>query len=255
MPSSPDTAVSVPTPAATPELVRWEPVELTATAPAVSGAGRARTAAWSFEEAFPPAPVAAPEPFAVSPRSGIPDAVLADARKAAQSAGYAEGFASGVAEARFRAEADATAEHARAERAAVQARIAVERATSALVAASTELAGRTAVTLADVESLVVSAAYDVAEAVVGAVVRHDPQRGANAITRALALVPDGATDVSVALNPTDLATIDASGSFAGVRLVADASLAPGDAIAVGDATTVDARIAAGLARVREVLGR
>ena len=40
-----------------------------------------------------------------------------------------------------------------------------------------------------------------------------------------------------------------------VTLIADPSLQPGDAIARCGATEIDARIVAGIARVREVLGQ
>ncbi|GAB2476647.1 FliH/SctL family protein [Jatrophihabitans fulvus] len=248
MPSSPELVEAAPEVA----LPRWEALELRAGAPALSRA--------AFEAAFPTSPATGPartESFVVSSTAAVPEAVLADARRAARSAGYADGYAHGAGVARLRAEAEAAAEQARCERAAALVRAEAERALQAVHQAQRELAGRTAVTLADVEHLVLDTAFRIAEQIVGRSVADDPQRGRSAVARALALVPEGHDEVTVALYPDDLAALTAAGTTPpeGVRLVADPSLAPGDAIATADATTVDARIAAGLARVREVLGR
>ena len=63
--------------------------------------------------------------------------------------------------------------------------------------------------------------------------------------------------VTVRLSPTDLAVLGTSGTRdidgRAVTLVADPALHRGDAIAECDATTVDARIAEGLDRVRQAL--
>ena len=250
MPSSPEALAVEPA-----DYARWEPTEV-AGPPHEHRPARTRSSRTPFDRLFPTVTsTQAPEPFVVSARSGIPDALLAEARQEAQSAGYAQGFANGMAEARAHALAEATAEQARAERLAQQAAAAVERAVGALVAASDELARRTALTLADVEDLVVATAFDIAEAVLGASTRHDPQRGATAVARALALVPDGAGELCIRVHPDDHEVVRALPATAGVRIVADPALAPGDAIATSDAVTVDARLAAGLNRVREVLGR
>lgn len=258
MPSSPDVAV------------RWEPAELVGApseaseasvpsvpsvplAPVRRGPIAPRTA-WSFEQAFPDTPVAAPEPFVVSERIGIPAAVLAEARRAARSEGYAAGFASGVADARERAGAEAAELHARAERDEAARRADIARALSAVHAAAADLAARDALALAEVEQLVVDSAFALAEAVIGTALRDDDVRGAAALLRALALVPDADAAVTVALHPADLAVL-ADRTPAGVTLVADPALVPGDAVARTGDTTVDARLGAALDRAREVLGR
>jgi len=92
--------------------------------------------------------------------------------------------------------------------------------------------------------------------VVGAGLADDELRGRAALRRALALAPRD-LPVVVRLNPADLAalgeaaeTVDSS-----VTLVADPTLAPGDAWATSAATRIDARIRAGLERVRKHLVR
>jgi flagellar assembly protein FliH len=80
------------------------------------------------------------------------------------------------------------------------------------------------------------------------------------VRRALSLVPDG-TSVTVRLHPDDhRALVGPGGSTYAVEgrpitVRADADLAPGDAVAEYGMTTVDATIAAAVARVREVLER
>lgn len=193
-------------------------------------------------------------PFEVSPAVGVPDAVLEPARLAARSAGYAAGWAHGVAAARVITDAETHAARAREEQHAVAARAAAEQALAALQAASNQFRTRSVPALADLEDLIVSSAFTLAEAVIGAGLRDDPERGAKAVARVLALVPEG-DDVTIRLHPRDHETLVASDARLGphVRLVPDPSLAPGDGVATSGATIVDARIADGLDRVREVL--
>lgn len=230
MPSSPEAAVA------------WEPAEL---------AGPTRVA--TVAPPVPSRPRHAPL-FEVTAGAAIPSAVLDPARRAAESAGYAAGWAAGIAAARSVSDAEARATRTRAEQAAQTARGRLEQGVAALDAAARQLTERSAPNLAELQELIASSAFAIAEAVVGVALRDDDVRGRAAVSRALALVPDG-HDVEVALHPADLATVTASeaGLPANVRLVADPALAPGDAVATCPATTVDARIGAALERVREAL--
>ena len=115
--------------------------------------------------------------------------------------------------------------------------------------------------LDDLADLVVDAALELAETIVGrelsAVVA--PERARLALRRALApLAP--VAPVRVRLNPDDLAALDdgrgnlptAAPDGHLVELVADAGLRSGDAIAEQDGATVDARVATALARAQAV---
>jgi flagellar assembly protein FliH len=86
--------------------------------------------------------------------------------------------------------------------------------------------------------------------------RDGATRGSVALMRALALAPVGAPAI-VSLNPRDRDLLGESAAelTAGrdVQIVADASLAPGDATVTSGAISIDARIGAGLDRAREVL--
>jgi flagellar assembly protein FliH len=128
-------------------------------------------------------------------------------------------------------------------------------ADAAITAAVADWHRRTTPVLDELADLVVDAALDLAEATIGrelaAVAR--PETARLALRRALAPLTPGAP-VVVRMNPQDLQTIDSTTAHEGhlVQLVADASLAVGDAVAEQDGATVDARVASALARARAV---
>jgi flagellar assembly protein FliH len=233
MPSSPDTTIAA-----------WQPAELSEArhdvAPGASAPVPAR-----------PAPL-----FEVDAPGGVPRAVLDPARRAAESAGYAAGWAAGIAAARAVTDAESRVHRQRLAEQTAAARMRSEQAVGALEDAARALRQRSAPVLAELQELIASAAFAIAEAVVGASLADDECRGRAAVARALALVPDS-DDVEVALHPVDLEALREAGAEVspGVRLVPDADLQPGDAIARCAVTTIDARIAPALDRVRAVLGR
>lgn len=225
--------------------------------------------AWRLEELrpggvalrHPPGaqPVAAPL-FEVACDAGVPDELLAEARAAAQAAGYAAGWANGIQAARLVADAEARAARAERERVEAARREQVQRSIRALDAAAATLEQRAVPAAEQLEELIVEAAFAIAEALVGRALEDEQTRGMAAVRRALALAPIG-EEVTVRVSPADHAVLTADGAepVSGIAnrivyLVADSDLAPGDAIASCGATTVDARLAAGLQRVREVLG-
>lgn len=198
--------------------------------------------------------VTRPAVFEVGSGSVIPPEVLEPARRAAEAAGYAAGWAAGVRAADRRVQDEAEAARQQAQHIARADRERCARALAALAGAAADLDRRSAPALAEIEQVVLSAAYDIAEALVGVALRDDATRGRAALARVLALTEPEAS-VTVHLSPADLATLT-DGSVPpqpGVELVADPGLQPGDARAASGATTVDARLAAGLARVRQVL--
>lgn len=200
---------------------------------------------------------AAPAVFEVAGPSAVPEQLLAPARAAAQAAGYAAGWASGVRAARLVADAEAHVAAAARERAAATQRAELDRALSTLAGAAHSLEQRAVPAAEQLEQLIVASAFSIAEALIGHALGDDTTRGHAAITRALALAPSG-EDVTVALHPADLAALGADAAplqrdGRTVRLVADPTLAPGDAVATCAATTIDARVATGLARVRDAL--
>ncbi len=236
----------------------WELADLAADAPrAVVAVPRvAFSAAASAEKALPPAV------FEVAPTAGVPDDLVAEARRAAQAAGYAAGWASGIQAARVVADAEAQTARAENERLAAERRARLQQAFVALDHAAGVLEERAVPAAEQIEDLVISSALAIVEELVGQVLRDDAARSHAALTRALALAPVD-EPLTVRVSPADHAALAGDdgakpvlpATTRSITLVADAALAPGDAVATCGATEIDARLSAGLARVREALRR
>ena len=198
--------------------------------------------------------------FELSTNAGIPAELLISARESARSVGYAAGWANGIQAARVIA--DAEAETARLEREQVSRERAarLRQAVTAIDEAARALETRSLPTAEQFEDLIITSALAIAEQLVGHVLRDDQARSRGALANVLALAPTG-DDVEVRLHPSDHAALVAGDDVASlnqhraITLVADPTLRPGDAVARCGATEIDARIAVGLARIREVLGR
>lgn len=184
-------------------------------------------------------------------------AALASARARGYATGYADGRRVAAEEQAAWLEAaekaHATQEAQLAERAAVLA--------NALRAAAVELREATVPVLAEVEDVLVEAAFELATAVVGEALADRVAAARAAVARALSGETAGAVAI-VRLNPEDLALLVAAGAGGGggadtaasaPRLVADPALAPGDAIGELPAGWLDARVSSALARAREAL--
>lgn len=195
------------------------------------------------------------------PRAPAVDAELTAAKDAARAAGFAAGWADGRRAAKVEAEAarriadEETRQFNQARRAGLQ------RALQSVAAAAAALEQRAVPSAMDIENELVSAAFVLAEAVLGRELALADSPGRDAVARALELVPVG-RPVLVRVNPADYQTLTAEADHEGplvidgrtVTLEPDASLANGDAIAESDATVVDARLSAALLRVGEALG-
>jgi len=204
--------------------------------------------------------------FAVDFRHGaqvpVPSELVEGARAAAQAAGYAEGWAQGQREARVAAQAALDRSQA-AERERDAARTAeLDRAVGAILTAADRLAQQAVPVITEVEDSVLRTAVDLAEALLGRELDHAREPGLDALRRVMAFAPDSGT-VTVRLHPADLATlgVPATGEpeypFQGrvVALRPDPTLSPGDALAERDTTSIDARLAEALLRLRRELDR
>jgi flagellar assembly protein FliH len=201
-------------------------------------------------------------PVAVPTENGWRSATVADlaveVREAARAEGYSAGWSAGrrvaAAEARARSAAVAT-EVAASERARKQRH---DTALAALAAAATTLEQRAVPVLDDLSESILAAAMVLAEAVLGRELAVAGNGGADALRRALDMAPRQ-RPVTVRLHPEDLTTLalyDTTVEIDGraVTVVPDPSLGRGDAIAVCDATEVDARLGAALDRAGKALG-
>jgi flagellar assembly protein FliH len=189
----------------------------------------------------------------------VPIPVLAETEqlhavtRAARARGYAAGYAEGLRVAT--AEQVEWLRQAEAER-AMQAEAVAQRTAKALEvlrSAAVELAESTLPLIEEADGTLVSAAFELAEAVVGYALRDRLAAARAAVSRVMD--DELASQVgTVRLNPGDLEALagdDAIGVPA--TFVADPSVAPGDAIAELPDGWLDARIRTALDRAREAL--
>ncbi|MFF0375214.1 FliH/SctL family protein [Actinoplanes missouriensis] len=180
------------------------------------------------------------------------------AKQQARTTGYAEGWAQGKRDAVAAAEAAAARAVASEEAYEQRRATALASAVNALGRAVTELENQLMPTFTELQEVVLASAFELAEAIVGRTVRDDPERGADAVRRAMSAAPEHGS-VSVSLHPDDYRTLvgdgDAEFDFAGRRisLRPDPSLQPGDAVASTGTSTIDATIESAMRRAREAL--
>ena len=200
--------------------------------------------------------------FGVDLRSAVPvnGQLVRAAREAARTAGYAEGWAQGQRAARQAWQLAAEQRDAVERIEAQQRAEATRRVLAAVAAAAAGLDARQAPALRDVQEVILAAATQIAEAIVGYEITHGEQQGLAAVRRALALLPDGGP-VTVRLHPEQYREVTAAAGddcvVDGRRVTVrpDAELSPGDAVADYGSTTVDATVAAAVGRVRAELAR
>jgi flagellar assembly protein FliH len=188
----------------------------------------------TFERAFSPLDAELPGPaLEVDPAT-----VVAEERR-----GYDDGYRAGMAEGLSAGRAAMAAESA-----ALLARL--ETLARSLDEAAADLRRRQALELAGLEDALARAAVDLASAVIGRELEVAASPGADALARALALVPAGAT-ATARLHPADAALI--SEATAGVSVLPDPAVEPGGCILeVGD-SRIDAQLGPALDRVRAAL--
>ena len=181
------------------------------------------------------------------------------AREDARAEGYSVGWAAGQ-RAAAAASAEQIARMVAEEEALLTAYAArLDDALGALQRAAADLERRSVPSVEHSVDLIAAAAYNVAEAVVGRELSTATEAGLDAVRRALCEAPHSAGTVVVRLNPQDAAElaslaegrVQVDGRM--VTVVQDGSLRSGDAVAECDSTTLDARIAPALARVKEIL--
>ena len=211
----------------------------------------------SFQRAFTPLEAELP-----GPRAEVdPAAAAAEERR-----GYDDGYRAGMAEG-FAAGRAAMA----AESAAYVVRL--EAVLRSLDEAAAELGRRQALDLAGLEDALARTAVDLAAAIIGRELEVSASPGADALARALALVPAGAT-ATARLNPADAALLDGerpttaliapdpvgfgpvgslAGAPTGVTIVADPSIEPGGCILEVGQSRIDAQLGPALDRVRAAL--
>lgn len=165
------------------------------------------------------------------------------AARAQVQQGYDDGYRAGIAEGLAAGRAAAAAETAGAVARA-------EALCRSLAEATDELHRRQALELKGLEDALTRAAFDLASAVVGRELQLSSSPGADALARAMALVPAGCI-ATARLHPEDVASLgDVS---AAITVIADPAVEPGGCILeVGD-SRIDAQLGSALDRVRAAL--
>lgn len=179
---------------------------------------------------------------------------------AGYSSGYTAGWSAGTRAAAREAEEQRRLVAAEVAVQAQQAAAAAQEALATLARAATAARQRVVPPLREAQDGLTRATLVLAEALLGAELRDGDASAQAALRRALSVCDDGI--VRIRLHPADLAALDASlatlpGDLqppAGVVLVADATLEPGDAVSELEEGYLDARIATAVERVRAALG-
>ncbi|MBB2945865.1 flagellar assembly protein FliH [Actinoplanes lutulentus] len=181
------------------------------------------------------------------------------AKQQARTTGYAEGWAQGKRDATTAAESAAARAVASEEAYEHRRAAALVQAVNALGRAVTELETQLTPTFTELQEVMLATAFELAQAIVGRSLTDDPERGIDAVRRAMSAAPQQG-DVSVSLHPDDYQTlVGESGTnefnFEGrrINLRPDPSLRPGDAVAFTGTATIDATIESAMHRAREAL--
>ncbi|MCV0011027.1 FliH/SctL family protein [Mobiluncus mulieris] len=176
--------------------------------------------------------------------------------KSSQAFGYAKGFSAGWAAGQKRATREAEAERAVISE---DARLAEEARTEAYVDAMDEIQAmadaiesRDALVVDEMKSALMEAALTLAEALLGAELSDRETGAKSALKRALSM-NDPKEIVKVNMNPQDVETLNSLGVECPVKLVPDAELDPGDAVAYMPEGLLDARLSSAVERAREAL--
>jgi flagellar assembly protein FliH len=201
--------------------------------------------------------------FELAGTGAIPDRLLSQSRSAAAAVGYAHGWSQGLREARESLLAERLAAREAQRRFSADRRAALHDALTSLTSAASQLEAAAAPTSSHIEDAIIAAAVEIAEALIGRELADRDEATRDSIARALRLAPAGEpvtvrinSEIHADLNDADITDLifsiaDAAGRD--ITFEADPTLAVGDAIAQSGATTIDARLSAGIRRVKEHL--
>lgn len=188
-------------------------------------------------------------PLAPLPLGGAADRDYSRGR----AQGYAAGYAAGLRQAERELAAELADRRSRETAAAAAAAESLAIALAALESASDQADARIAPVLADVDTSVVAAGIEIAEALIGAVLTDPGVAATAALHRGLA-AGIATPPRTIRMHPLDIATLAAKARTPeNVELVPDIALEPGDAVVVYDDHELDGRIATALERARRAI--
>ena len=177
------------------------------------------------------------------------------AREQARIEGFAAGHAEGVEAGRRDNEIVFQRDQAATRLVDLANREASASAVAALLDAAKAYEVRQVMGLADVEDMLLAAAYDLATALVGRELESSVPPVRDAVRRALAMLPDDGL-ITVSAHPVDVAALTdivLGSDGRTIRVVADADIEPGSCVAESGRTHVNASLANALARVQQAL--
>jgi flagellar assembly protein FliH len=173
------------------------------------------------------------------PAAPVDPVVAAAEERRGYDDGYRAGMAEGLAAGRAAMADESDATTAR-----------LEALARALGDAADDLRRRQALELTDLEDTLARTAVDLASAIIGRELQISVSPGADALARALALVPAGSMAVA-RLHPSDAAVL--AEAEAGVTIIADPAVEPGGCILEVGESRIDAQLGPALDRVRAAL--
>jgi flagellar assembly protein FliH len=196
-------------------------------------------------------------PFRPAPVGGVLDhASRGTVSQAEQvrAAGWSAGWAAGTRAAAEAAQAQRAALHAEHFAAEAARDAQITAALAVLRRAAEAAASRTVPVLEEAAATLDEGAVLLAQAVLGAELADGDDRARAALARALSLPLDAGVH-TVRLHPADLAVLMSAGATApaGVQLVADGALRPGDAVSELADGFLDARISTAVERALQAL--
>jgi flagellar assembly protein FliH len=194
------------------------------------------------------------------PTAPVDPVVAAAEERRGYDHGYRSGMAEGLAAGRAAMAAESLAATAR-----------LDSLARALGDAADDLRRRQALELTELEDILARTAVDLASAIIGRELQVSASPGADALARALALVPAGSMAVA-RLHPADAAVLaeaeagaatgavaggypaaPGSGTPASVTIIADPAVEPGGCILEVGESRIDAQLGPALDRVRAAL--
>jgi flagellar assembly protein FliH len=193
--------------------------------------------------------------------AAIPEQLLTQSRSDATAVGYANGWSQGLREVHVLHAGEAAQSERRIAAATARHTEALQAATFAIHEAADELERTTVPAFDELSSVILAAAVEIAEALLGCELRDPKIAGDAALSRVLNLVPANDT-VTVRLNPEDCEVLSGTGAFTNtgaderrIILVPDTSLESGESVATSGAMTIDARLSKAIVRLKEHLAQ
>jgi flagellar assembly protein FliH len=195
--------------------------------------------------------------FEVSATCSVPPMLLDAAKAEATAAGFAAGWAQGMREASTQMAEDIRLARLREQKHHTSRRTALRSAIAAMDQAVAALEGSAVPAAEQLEQTLLTLGTTLAESLLQRELDRSGTLAQDALARVLRLAPAGEA-IQVRLCPADYEVLLADDELPElanrkIELIADPTLSPGDALATSGVTDIDARLSAGMERIKAVL--